>query len=70
MTPETLKAFRAVLVVGQRVELEPGLLKAMTVARAAGVGVFYDGTSRPEMLGSFRPLGESFDRMGQGNQTA
>ncbi len=63
VTPETLKAFRAVLVVGQRVELEPKLLDALTAARAAGVGVFYDGTSRPEVVSSFRPLGASFDRI-------
>ena len=63
VTPETLKAFRAVLVVGQRVEFEPKLSTGADGCGAAGVGVFYDGTSRPEVVSSFRPLGASFDRM-------
>ena len=65
LTPQTLKGFGAVLVVGQRVEFEPKLLEALTAARAAGVEVFSDGTCRPELTASQRPLGISFDRIDQ-----
>jgi hypothetical protein len=64
-TPETLKAFRAVLIVEQRVDLEPRLLDALVAARAAGVGVFYDGTSRLDVVTPFRPLGLGFYQMSQ-----
>jgi outer membrane protein assembly factor BamB len=63
LTPDTLKRFRAILVVGQTVEFEPPLLHALETARAAGVGVFYDGTSRPEEVTSFTPAGTTFDKI-------
>ncbi len=37
----------------------------MTAARNAGVGVFDDGTCRPELVASLRPLGVTFDRIAQ-----
>jgi hypothetical protein len=53
--------FKAVLVVGQRVEMEPKLLDALRKAQKAGVKVFHDGTCRPELVRGFTPLGLSFD---------
>jgi outer membrane protein assembly factor BamB len=63
LTPDTLKSFQAVLVVGQRVELEPRLRDALMRARSAGVGVYFDGTCRPEVVAPFTPLGASFDQV-------
>ena len=65
LTPETLNAYRAILVVGQRVTFEPRLLDALSGAKAGGVTVLYDGTCRPELVESFAPLGASFDRIEQ-----
>lgn len=64
--PETLKAFKAVLVVDQRVEIEPKLAQALDGARAAGVPIFYDGASRPELVRGSTPLGATFDAVEQG----
>jgi len=61
--PETLKAFRAVLIVGQKVDLEPELAESLERARAAGTKVFADATSRRESVSSFARLGISFDRI-------
>ncbi len=61
--PETLNRFKIVLVVGQRVEIEPQLAEALKNAQAAGVAVFYDGTCRPELVKDFKPLGVSFDQV-------
>jgi outer membrane protein assembly factor BamB len=62
LKPGTLRRFKIVLVVGQRVEMEPALAEALRAARQAGVAVFHDGTCRPELVKEFRPLGTSFDR--------
>jgi outer membrane protein assembly factor BamB len=59
-TAESLKRFKAVLVVGQQVELEPKLLDAL---RSSGVPVFHDGTCRAEVVKGFTPLEVSFDRV-------
>ena len=61
LKPDTLKKYKAVLVVGQMVEFEPALAKALTDAQAAGVPVFYDGTCRQEHVKSFKSLGVKFD---------
>jgi len=60
---ETLKKFKAVLVVGQRVELDPPLAQALKQAQAAGVAVFHDGTCRTELVSEFKPLNVTFDRV-------
>jgi outer membrane protein assembly factor BamB len=57
-TAESLKRFKAILVVSQQVEMEPRLLEAL---KGSGVPVFHDGTCRPEVVKGFRPLGVSFD---------
>jgi outer membrane protein assembly factor BamB len=62
LKPDDLKKFEAVLVVGQRVEMEPALAAALENARVAGVGVFYDGTCRDGLASMAAPLGISFDK--------
>lgn len=62
LKPDSLSAFRAVLVVGQTVEMEPALAEALSRARAAGVAVFHDGTCRPEVVRELRPLGLAFNQ--------
>ncbi len=64
--PDTLAAYPTVLVVDQRVEMEPKLAQALAAARAAGGAVFYDGTSRPELVPGLAPLGVSFDAVERG----
>lgn len=58
-----LKRYQAVLVVGQTVEMEPRLVEALRIAKAAGVSVFADGTCRPELVAEFQPLGVSFNQI-------
>ena len=50
LKPDDLKKFEAVLVVGQRVEMEPALAAALENARGAGVGIFHDGTCRDGLV--------------------
>jgi len=61
LKPNALKRFKAIIVVGQRVELDPPLAAALTQARKDGIKVFHDGTCRPELVKEFTPLGVSFD---------
>jgi outer membrane protein assembly factor BamB len=63
LAPDTLKRFKAVLVVGQRVGLDPPLAAALKDAAAAGAKVFHDGTCRPEVVKDFAPLGVTFDKV-------
>ena len=63
LKPDTLKAYKAVLVVGQWIEPEPALAQALQAAAGAGVKVFYDGTSRESLMKGFTPLGFAFDQM-------
>ena len=63
LKPNTLKRFKAVLVVDQRIEMEPRLKKALSAAANSGVAIFYDGTCRPRLVRGFRPLGISFNKV-------
>jgi len=63
LKPDSLKRFKAILVTGQRVELDPPLAAALAQARKDGIKVFYDGTCRPELIKEFAPLGVAFDRV-------
>lgn len=65
LKPDTLRKYKAVLVVGQWIEPEPTLAEALKGAAAAGVKVFYDGTSRESLMTGFTPLGFAFDQMEQ-----
>ncbi len=62
LKPGSLRAFEAVLVVGQRVEMEPALASALDEARAAGVVVFRDGTCRESLVAQSATLGIAFDK--------
>lgn len=61
--PDTLKKYKAVLVVGQTVQMEPVLAAALKAAREAGVAVLADGTCRAELVKDFTLLGLSFNHM-------
>jgi len=60
---DTFKAYKAVLLVGERVELEPLAVSALDKASAAGLPIFYDGTCRAELMQSYKPLGVAFDQV-------
>ena len=60
VTAESLRRFKAIVIAGQQVEIEPALLDAL---RKSGVPVFHDGTCRPEVVKDFKPLGVSFDHV-------
>ncbi len=62
MTPETLKKYKAVLMVGQWMAPEPVVAEALKAAASAGVKVFYDGTCRESLMKDFTPLGFAFDQ--------
>ncbi|MBX9693392.1 MAG: WD40 repeat domain-containing protein [Cyanobacteria bacterium] len=62
LKPETLQRFKAVLVVGQTVEMEPALSKALHNARAKGIKVLYDKTCRSSLVMDFSPLEIAFDQ--------
>ncbi len=59
---DSLRRFKAVLVVGQTVEFEPRLALALKGAKAAGVAVFHDGSCRASVVEGFTPLGISFTK--------
>src|SRR5262249_23059604 len=61
LKPGALSRFKAVLVVGQTVDMEPTLRTALEEARRAGVSVFHDGTCRPELVKDLTPLGAAFN---------
>jgi WD40 repeat protein len=65
LKPETFKKYKAVLVVNQRVELDPPLATALKQAQTDGVKVFCDGTCRTELVKEFTPLGVAFDMVKQ-----
>ena len=62
--PGDLNKYKAILIIDQKVELEPALLDAVKAAKAAGSAVFYDGTCREESVKDLgTPLGVSFDKI-------
>jgi outer membrane protein assembly factor BamB len=62
LKPDTLTRYKAILIVGQTVEMEPVLVEAIKKAQAAKVRVYHDGTCRPELVKEFEPLGLSFNQ--------
>ena len=62
LKPDTFTRYKAILIVGQTVEMEPALADALKKARAAKVRVVHDGTCRPELVKEFEPLGLSFNQ--------
>jgi hypothetical protein len=63
LTPETFARCKAVLVVGQTVEMEPELTAALKRARAAGAVIFHDDTCRQELVKDYTPLGVAFNKI-------
>jgi len=63
LTPTALQPYKVILVVGQRVELEPALLEALLKAQAAGAAVLYDGNCRAEVVKDFKPLDITFNKV-------
>ncbi len=61
MKPDTLLAYRAVLLVDQRVELEPELLTALAKTKAGGTAIFADDTCRPELVKDYTSLHVAFN---------
>ncbi len=59
--PDTLRRYKAILVVDQQVELEPVLRDALRAAKGAGAAVLYDDTCRKTVVQEFTPLGVAFD---------
>ena len=63
LKPEGLSRFKAVLVAGQRVELDPPLAAALEKAAAVGVPIYCDRTCRETLVAKFKPLEIAFDRI-------
>ena len=61
--PDTLKRYKAILLVDERVELEPELLAALRAAKAAGTTVLYDKTCRESVVREFTALDVAFDKV-------
>jgi outer membrane protein assembly factor BamB len=70
LKPDTLARFRAILVVGQTVEMEPALSDALKAAKTAGVAIFHDGTCRASLVKDFTPLRIAFDNFEKDPQPA
>jgi outer membrane protein assembly factor BamB len=63
LKPDTLKAYKAVLVVGQTVEMEPELVAALDRAKATGTAIFHDDTCRKELVKEWVPLRIAFNKV-------
>ena len=63
---DTLRKYKALIVVGQLVELEPAWATALKDAQSAGVSVFCDDTCRKEWVKGFTPLKVGFDQVEKG----
>ena len=61
LRPESLQHLQAILVVGQRVELDPPMAATLAEAKKSVIKIFADGTCRPELVKEVEPLGMSFD---------
>lgn len=61
LKPETLKRYKAVLLIDQRLEMEPALAAALKSAKQAGTAIFYDASCREELVQGYTPLGTSFN---------
>jgi len=61
--PDTLRKFKALLVVAQQYEPEPALAKLLAQAQQQGIAIFADGTCRESLVKGYTPLGLSFDHI-------
>ena len=55
--------FKALLVVGQRYEMEPALAALLAQARKQGIAILADGTCRESLVKDCTPLGVAFDHV-------
>ena len=53
---QALSGYKIILLVNQRVEMEPELKRALAVAAQAGSTILYDGNSRKELMEGFVPV--------------
>jgi outer membrane protein assembly factor BamB len=58
-----LSRFKALIVVGQKFEMEPPLAAFLAQAKARGITIFHDDTCRESLVKDFTPLGVAFDRI-------
>ncbi len=65
LRPDSLRKYKAVLVTGQKVEMEAGLKTALESAAASGAAVFYDDTCRKELVQQWKPLGIGFNQIAE-----
>jgi len=61
--PDTLRKFKALLVVSQQYEPEPALADLLAQAKRQGIAIFADGTCRESLVKEYTPLGMSFDHL-------
>jgi hypothetical protein len=64
LRPDTFAGYKAALVIGQTVELEPELIRALKRAKAAGTVVLHDETCRKELVAEYTSLGIAFNKIG------
>ena len=70
LSPETLTSYKAVLLVDHRYQLEPALTTALQRAKAAGVAIYYDATSRAEFMTGFEKIPLEFTHFERGEYGA
>lgn len=67
LEPDSFKHVQAVLIVGQKVELDPALSLALTNLKEPLTRIYFDGTCREEIVKAAvpkaEPLGMSFDKV-------
>lgn len=63
LKPDTLRRFKALLVVGQQYEPEPPLAELLAQAKLQGLTIFADGTCRASLVKGYTPLGLAFDHI-------
>ena len=63
VTPDTLKQFKALVLVSQQYEPEPALAKLLAQAKKQGLAIFADGTCRESLAKDYTPLGVTFDHV-------
>ncbi len=61
--PDTLKQFKALLIVSQFYEPEPEMVNLLAQAKKDGIAIFADGTCRESLVKEYTPLGVTFDHV-------
>ena len=63
MTPDTLKRYKAIVLVDQTIDIRPELKSALDGAKAAGVPIYADDTCRKELVTGYHELGMGFNHI-------